>query len=251
MTLTYSAVIKRALIAGLAAGLLFALYLVVVAEPTIDRAVAIEDAQAEVHHDGHHGEAPLFTRGEQVSGGMLAGVLFAGLVSVVLGTVYASVRHRFATGSDFQRVLVLAAAGFATTALFPAVKYPANPPAVGDPDTVGTRTAQYVGLLVFAIVAAIVVAKLSGQLRARVSDQARIVLLVGAVALLYGGALVAFPGSPDSIDPSMPADLIWRFRIQSLGGLALLWSTLGLGFGWLMARAAAPAVVTEGLPAHS
>ncbi len=245
MEITYSTLLKRALMAGLAAGVLFALYAWVVAEPTIDRAIAIEDATTAVHEShGHaHGDAeePLFTRGEQVGGGMLAGILFAGMVSVIFGTVYATVRHRLVAGSEFRRILLLAAVGFATTALFPMLKYPANPPAVGDPDTVGQRTVQYVSLLVFGIAAAVLLAWLSGRLRRRYDEPVRIAAMVGAALLVYGGAIAFFPDSPDSIPSSMPAALIWQFRLQSIGGLALVWAALALGFGALMARVPATA----------
>jgi predicted cobalt transporter CbtA len=235
MALTYSAVVKRALIAGLVAGLLVAVYSLVVAEPTIDDAIALEEA-AEAEHGHGDADEPLFTRGQQVGGGMLAAVVFAGAVSLIFGTVYASVRHRIPARSDFTRVILLGAIVFGTTALFPMLKYPANPPAVGDPDTVNERTVQYVALVAFAVVTAIALVKLSGWLRERVAEPVRIVVLVIAVVALYGGALLAFPASPDSLDPSVPAGLIWRFRIQSLGGLALLWTTLALGLGWLLER---------------
>lgn len=236
MELTYAAVVKRALIAGLVAGAVVAFYVLVVAEPTVEEAIALEEA-AEAATAGHDAEEALFTRGQQVGGGMLAGIVFAGMVAFVFGTVYTSVRHRLAARSEFHRVLLLAAVGFATTALFPFLKYPANPPAVGDPATVSERTLQYAALVVFAIVVAVLVAKLSGWLRHRVDDATRLVVLGASVFLVFGGALMLFPPSPDSIDPSVPADLIWRFRVQSLGGLALLWAVLGLGLGWLLGGA--------------
>jgi predicted cobalt transporter CbtA len=236
MELTYAALLKRALLAGLAAGVLFALYALVVAEPTIDRAITIEEAMTSAEGGHGHADEPLFTRGEQVGGGMLAGVLFAAMVSAIFATVYASVRHRISGDSDFRRVLLLAAVGFSTTALFPMLKYPPNPPAVGDPDTVGERTLQYLALLVFSIVAAVLLAKLSGWLRRRFDEPIRIAAFAASTALVYGGALVVFPDSPDSISASMPASLIWEFRLQSIGGLALLWTTFALGFGWLLTR---------------
>lgn len=36
-----------------------------------------------------------------------------------------------------------------------------------------------------------------------------------------------------------PADVLWRFRLASLGVQATLWTTLGLGFGALSERALA------------
>lgn len=240
MELTYATVIKRALIAGLIAGALAAIYLLVVAEPTVDEAIRLEEAAAEAEPDDH-AEEPLFTRNEQVGGGMLASVIFGGLLAVIFGTVYASVRHRLVAGSEFSRVVLLAAVAFATTALFPALKYPANPPAVGDPATVDQRTVQYAALIVFSIVAAVLIARLSGRLRERFDDPTRLVMVIGAVIVVYGAALVLFPASPDSIQSSIPARLIWEFRLQSLGGLALLWTVVGLGLGWSLNRMTADA----------
>jgi predicted cobalt transporter CbtA len=254
MDLTYGPVIRRALVAGLLAGALVALYLWIVAEPTIDRAIALEEAAAaESAEPGEHAEAPLFTRGQQVGGGMLASVLFGTAVAAIFGTVFAAFRHRLSGGTDFRRVVQLAAVAFATTALFPMLKYPANPPAVGDPDTVNERTLQYLALLVFSIVAAVLVGRLAGWLRSRLDEPTRAIVLVAATIALYGGAILVFPPSPDSIDPAMPAGLIWQFRIQSLGALALLWTVLGLGLGWMLHRLSSPvpsARVEEiGLPA--
>ncbi|MGH9014452.1 MAG: CbtA family protein [Acidimicrobiia bacterium] len=238
MELTYGTVIKRALIAGLIAGALAAIYLLVVAEPTIDEAIRLEEAASAPDNNA---DDPLVTRYEQIGGGMLASVIYGGLVGVIFGTVYSSVRHRLTVASEFSRVVLLAAVAFATTTLLPALKYPANPPAVGDPDTIDQRTLQYAALIVFSIVAAALLARLSGQLRERFDDSTRLVMVTGAVIVVYGAALVLFPASPDSIQSSIPARLIWEFRLQSLGVLALLWTVIGLGLGWSLNRMTADA----------
>ena len=137
--ITFGALLNRALVAGLAAGLLLALYTLVVVEPTIDRAVALEEQTAAAASDGHsHAdeEEPLFSRGTQVGGGMAATMIYASIVAAVFGTVLASIRHRLPHFTELGRVLWLAAVTFGAVALVPGIKYPANPPAVGDPDTV-------------------------------------------------------------------------------------------------------------------
>jgi predicted cobalt transporter CbtA len=48
---------------------------------------------------------------------------------------------------------------------------------------------------------------------------------------------IFLPPNPDTISGDVPAALIWRFRIASLSGNMLLWSTLALGFGALCAEA--------------
>ena len=46
-------------------------------------------------------------------------------------------------------------------------------------------------------------------------------MLVVAGVLLFAG----LPPSPDAIPADVAAGLVWRFRLQSLGTLALLWTT--------------------------
>ncbi|HWH28092.1 MAG TPA: CbtA family protein, partial [Mycobacteriales bacterium] len=57
-----------------------------------------------------------------------------------------------------------------------------------------------------------------------------------------GLALVALAWAllPGSTDPGdVPADLVWDFRIRSLGVSALLWAALGATYGALALRASA------------
>ena len=51
-------------------------------------------------------------------------------------------------------------------------------------------------------------------------------------------AWVLFPANPDPLE--VPANLIWHFRIQSLGGNAILWVVIGTTFGILADRAMSP-----------
>lgn len=250
MHLTYAALLRRALIAGLVAGAVVAVFLVIVVEPTIGDAIALEEAAAALDpvaaaEAGHAHDEPLFTRTTQVIGGVGALVIFALTLSVIFATVYASIRHRIRASSELVRVLTVAAIGFGCFALFPWLAYPANPPAVGDPDTVDERTIQYLAAVAFALVAAVLIAQLSNWLRNRTDEPTRIVLVAAAVIVVYGGGLVALPATPDVIDPMVPADLIWQFRLRSIGTLALVWATFGLAFGWLLQRAYdAPSTVT-------
>jgi len=239
MRITYGTLLRRALAAGLVAGVLLALYTLVVVEPTIDSAIALEEsvAGAEVAADGHsHGDDALFSRGTQVGGGMAATAIYAVIVAVIFATVLASVRHRLPHQSELGRVVWLAAVAFGTVALVPALKYPANPPAVGDPDTVDQRTVQYLALLVLSVGLAVALVHLSGRLRSRLDRPTHLVAVAAVTAAGYGVLLAAMPASPDAIDAAVPAQLVWDFRIRSLGGLALLWAAIGLGLGWALAR---------------
>lgn len=244
MPLTYRQVVARALAAGLVAGLLVALYTLSVTEPTIDQAIALEQGHAAVrgrvdHPGTDQVEQPLFSRRSQVGGGALATVVYAAMVSVIAGTVLARIRHRLPDWSELGRAVWLAAVAFGVLALIPAVKYPGNPPGVGDPDTVNERTAQYLVLVGLSILLAVLLTRLSGGLRSRVDDATRVVAITAATVVGYGLLLIAMPSSPGAIDPMVPAQLVWDFRLRSLGGLALLWAAIGLGLGCALERATA------------
>ena len=55
---------------------------------------------------------------------------------------------------DWRAAIAVAVTGFAGVFLLPFLKYPANPPAVGDPDTIGRRTALYLVAVAWSLLAA-------------------------------------------------------------------------------------------------
>ena len=219
--------VGRGVLAGLAGGAAMGVFLLAVGEPAIRDALAIEAA-------GAHGEAveETFSRGVQVAGGVTGALIFGVLLGAVFGVVYAAMRSRTSPGdSPFQRALRLGAVAYVAVVLVPALKYPANPPAVGDQDTIGQRTASYVTLLGASILITVVAWRLWHSLKARgVGDDGRLLRVLGLWVLGIGLVSVAWPASPDSV--SVPAQLIWRFRLASLGGAAALWATLAIVFGW-------------------
>ena len=121
--------------------------------------------------------------------------------------------------------------------LVPGLKYPANPPGVGNPDTIGQRTAAYLVLLVVSVLVAILAREVWQQMTTRgFAGAPRFAVAVGAYLAVIAALYVVFPANPDAIDA--PANLIWQFRLDSLAGNALLWLVLGTVFGWLGDRAA-------------
>jgi predicted cobalt transporter CbtA len=213
-----------------------------VTERAITPALAIEQARTAAAGGQDH-DQELFGRGTQLAGGFLGALLAGVLLAVVFAAVYAGVRHRLPGRTDFARVTLLAAIGFGVVALLPALKIPANPPAVGDPDTVGTRTAIYGAVLLCGIVAAMLVSALVGFLRSRgVGTAATTTAAVAAAAVMLALVLVLVPDSPDAIAADVPASVVWNFRLASLGQLTVLWTALGLAGGWLLDRLTLPPV---------
>jgi predicted cobalt transporter CbtA len=187
------------------------------------------------HGDGE----PLVSRAAQVVGGAVTSVIVGVAVGVVFAVVFARMRDRLPGRGDFGRSLVLAGIGFAAVTLLPALKIPANPPAVGDPSTVGRRTMLYAVVLLLGVAVAVAVPVLDRWVAARVEPPAtRWAIDLGVTVLLVVLVLALVPGTPDQVPADVPAAVIWDFRLASLAQLATMWLTLGVAFGLLMERAA-------------
>ena len=244
-SVTFGAVLRRAVLAGLLAGALAAVFVGLVAEDSIDAAIAIEEAGAASHADeasgsddagdghSHRDDEALFTRGQQVVGGLTAAIVYGLVVGVLFGTVYAAVRHKITVADETRRVLLAAASAYLATAVLPALKYPANPPAVGDPDTVGERTVLYLTFLAVCIILVFLVGMLYKGLAARRGSTAATTLAAAAALVAVAALLIAWPSSPDSVAADFPAQLLWDFRVESLATLTIIWTTFGIGMGWL------------------
>ena len=227
-----SAYLRRGLAAGLLAGLLAGLFAFFVGEPLLERAIAIEEASA---HGDHH-EEEVFSRPTQKVGLFFATGLFGATVGGVFGLVFALFRERFATRGDLKRSVSLAGAAFAGAFLIPFLKYPANPPSVGDPETIGARTAAYFALVALSLLAVLAAWLAARRLREDGVEARRRRLIVGAGLVVAVAALfVALPAGPSARD--FPAGLLWGFRLSSLGTQLVFWAGLGVLFGLLCERA--------------
>lgn len=232
----FTVVLRAALLGGAAAGLVAALMSWLLVEIPIRSALAIEAGRPA--EPGHGHEEELFGRSTQVIGGMLAAVLVALVLGVVFAVVFARLRPWLPGRTDFGRAVTLAITGFVVVSLLPGIKYPANPPAVGDPATVDTRTVHYLSFLAAAILVTLAVLALRHRLPGR--WLASWVTTVSALLVITGYALLVgvWPANPDDIPADVPAALIWQFRLSSLAELAALWATLGIVTGLILERRA-------------
>lgn len=236
-TLAFPAVLRACLAGGLSAGLVAALVSWLVVERPIRAALAVERSRPA--EPGAHVHQELISRPVQVVGGMLAVVLAALAVAAVFAVVYAGLRNRLPGSTDFARSATLAVAGFLVVSLLPAIKYPANPPAVGNPETVGERTWYYLSFLAAALLAAAALWALRNRLPAAWPASWRASILTVLAVGVFGLLVALWPASPDPLPPDLPAGVIWQFRLSSLAELASLWATLGIIAGLLLERRAA------------
>lgn len=224
-----AAVLRAAVLAGLIAGVIASAFHLVLAEPVIERAIE-QERQTKVEL-GAKSEAPVVSRAVQRRG-LVVGLLIYGAVwGALFGVVYLVVESRRELwDARISGWLLAVVIGWAV-AWFPFLKYPANPPGVGESATVAYRQLLYVGFIVLSVAGAAIAFFFHGR---RVPGRARAVLILYAV---YAVALyLAMPANPDPV--RMPAGLVWTFRAISLAGLVVFWLALGTSFQWL-ARARA------------
>lgn len=221
--------LRRGLAAGLVAGLLAGVFAFFVGEPILDRAIHLEEAVSSAQHE------EVFSRATQKLGLFFVTGLFGVTVGGIFGLVFAYFRDRLAAGTDWIRSLSLSGVIFTGAFLIPFLKYPANPPGVGAAATIGERTTTYytmVGLTLLAVLVAWMVAK---TLRERkVSAPARHLSVgLGLVAVL-AAVFLMLPAAPEP--GSVPAGLLWDFRLSSMGTQVVFWAGLGVLFGLLCER---------------
>ncbi len=130
------------------------------------------------------------------------------------------------------RALGLAMVGYWTLGVLPHFKYPANPPGVGNPETVGYRQGLYFALLALSVIGALLGAIAYHHLgRLRRGWQRPLVRgsLVGVLYAVYAGAISVFlPNNPDPV--RMPPELVAEFRWLSLVGVSIFWAVLAAAF---------------------
>ncbi len=155
----------------------------------------------------------------------------------LFGLAYAYFGGRLASKSEWTRSLSLAGAAFFGTFLIPFLKYPANPPAIGDPATIGSRTAAYFAMVALSLLVVLSAWYAARTLRERGGVGAPVrQLAVGLGAVVAVGVLfLVLPAAPDPGE--FPAGLLWDFRLSSLDTQLVFWAGLGVVFGLLCERA--------------
>jgi predicted cobalt transporter CbtA len=190
-------------------------------------------------HTADHDEPELVSRPVQAGLGLLVAVLvYSAAFGGLFGLAFALAYGRTASALTPQALAaVIALTGFVAIYLVPNLKYPANPPAVGEPETIGIRTALYFVMIAISLAAMIVSLALKRLFVARFGEWSANVLVAVSYIVLVGIAGLLLPGV-NEVPAQFPATLLWNFRIASIGAQLIMWATLGLLFGALSQRAA-------------
>jgi predicted cobalt transporter CbtA len=231
----------RGMLAGLAAGLAALVVAYFLGEPRVDRAIAFEEA-----HAHEHGGEELVSRTLQSTAGLSTGVLVYGVAfGGIAALAYCFALGRIGRFGPRASALLLAAAGLVCVYVVPFLKYPANPPAVGDPDTLDQRTALFFLMIVLSVLLAIGTVILGKRLAPRLGNWNATVAAGAFFVLAVGLAYVLLPSYDDLAPDGFPATLLWQYRLAALAVQVTLWTAFGLVFGLLAERLLAPRTAAE------
>ena len=216
------------LISGALAGFIHGTVNFAIVEPYLDQAIGIENQN--LFASGEENDTPEFWveyegyRVWQKSGQIVAGVILGTSVGALFGIVFALSRNSLPGNNDIKKSLILAGIMWVTMYLIPFLKYPANPPTVGDGETVVLRAILYVSFITISGFGAVGFYKLSKKFK----TNKKFVALLG-YGVFITAAFFAMPENPDEI--TAPMNLVNEFRIMSVLGVTSFWVSMGLILG--------------------
>ncbi len=224
----------RGMLAGLIAGILVFAFAHTFGEPLVDQAIAFEEAAAQAA--GEVGEPEIVTRATQAGIGLFTGVMaYSIAVGGLFALVFAFVQGRFSNLSARGTSAVIAVAAFVAVVLVPNIKYPANPPAVGNPDTIGARTELFFLMIVVSIAALVAAIAVARRLAPRFGSWNG-AIIAGLCYIVFIGIVQYLLPPINEVPENYSAMVLWNFRTTSIGMHVILWAAIGLVFGALANR---------------
>jgi predicted cobalt transporter CbtA len=214
------------LLAGAIAGTILGAMNQVAVEPFIEHAIELEmqnTAQSgQIINPAEFAAYRFWQRGGEIVAGTILGLSIGSL----FGIVFAYARSSVPGSNNKKKGLIVAGIMWFVLFLMPALKYPANPPSIGDPETIYYRQSLYVVFLAISGFSALGLEFLYRKIRPL---HIRKAIIPAAYAAMMAGAYLAMPANPDPINA--PVDLVIGFRITSAITITLFWGLLGVIFG--------------------
>jgi len=264
--------ILRGLLAGAVGGLLAFLFARVFAEPLVQQAVDYEEGRDAAQHaiDAAAGQAAeahgaeVFSRAVQANVGIGVAVVFFGMaMGALFAVAYAICLGRTGRVRARSLALLVAGGGFLGFYLVPFLKYPANPPAIGHEETIQLRSSLYLVMVGASVLILILSVWLGRRLQARFGTWNATLIAGGVFVVAIGVVMFVLPSygelaanqqyhsateTPGPLTnaagtivfPGFPADLLFGFRLYSIGAQLILWAAIGLVFGPLAERLLEP-----------
>jgi len=218
------------LVSGALAGTIHGMANLAIVEPYLDEAIGIENQN--LFASGEEEDTPQFWveydayRDWQKGGQVLAGAILGTSIGALFGIVYALSRNSLKGKNDLQKALVLAGIMWFTIYLIPFLKYPANPPTVGDGETVVLRAILYLSFIAISGFGAVGFYQLSKKIKSK----SKIIPVVG-YGVFIAIVFALMPPNPDEVNA--PMDLVNGFRAMSVVAVSVFWVSVAVILGGL------------------
>ena len=251
-------IIGRGLLAGALAGLLTFVFSRLLIEPIIELAIDYEDGIGAAHEametaagtaaHSHGADGGGFSRTIQMNLGMGIGVvLFSLAIGALFAVVYTVAYGR--VGNVSARLLSLYVAGGMLVSLYvvPFLKYPASPPALSLDETIRQRTLLYLLLVVLSAALLVGAVYLGRRLNEKLGAWNATLVAAAGYVVAIAVLMLVLPTVDETPGPltdeagtivyeGFPADLLYEFRLYSLGAQVVMYATIGLVFAALVSR---------------
>ena len=218
------------LVSGFTAGIIHGAVNLAIVEPYLDQAISIENQN--LFATGLVEDTPQFWaeyssyRDWQKSGQLLASGILGMSMGALFGIVFAYSRNSLPKGHTVKKTFVLAAIMWLTIFIIPFLKYPANPPTVGDVDTVVLRSILYLSFIAISGFSAVGFFILYKKLQNKKKGLAFVGYAVFITTVFF-----IMPVNPDEV--KAPMDLVNSFRIMSVIAVTTFWIAEAIIFGML------------------
>ena len=221
------------LVSGALAGTIHGVTNLAIVEPYLDETIGIENQN--LFASGEEDDTPQFWveyegyRTWQKGGQVLAGAILGTSIGALFGIIFALSRRALPHGNDMKKTFVLAAIMWFSIYIIPFLKYPTNPPTVGDGETVVLRAILYLSFIAisgFGVIGFY-------QIYKRMEKSKKFVAFAGYAAFI-AIAFVLMPPNPDEI--TAPMDLVNGFRAMSVVAVSIFWISLAFIMGALWGK---------------
>jgi hypothetical protein len=215
------------ILSGALAGTILGIINLGLVEPYIDQAIGIEIQNSVSSGENVDLSEIAHYRIWQKSGEVVAAAVYGISLGALFGIIFAYSKNALPGSNNKKKALFLAGILWFVLYLVVAIKYPANPPAVGNPETIYYREALYVAFIAISGFTALILA----LLWKRVKINSKKIVFPLVYAGIMTAAYLAMPANPDPTNISM--ELVRNFRVWTAVTIGIFWGLLGIIFGSL------------------
>ena len=221
-------------IIGAIAGLLVGGFHNLFTVPVMERAIVLEEqrsAEAMPSPAAEEGPSTDVSLGVQRIGMALGTMIYGAILGLVFAAGFVILQRTAPRWPIIWVALTVGALGFWSISLFPFIKYPLNPPGVGDEGTLLARQLGQTLFIIISAVAVVVVLDMVRRVNLQFSEFSSRRIWYGVTLIAYAALAVimafVFPGNPDPVP--VPIDLLELFRALTVAGQFLVWVLLSGG----------------------